>query len=195
MINDASSRSSRLEAKLDQDNQKLRDSVSDLRDLVSQMRDRIFSIHDLALEQCRIQLGQKAEEDREERAVREPEVHPEQHPQDHPQDHFQGHPRDHARIPSPHSSQSNLPRKSLSDFPPHPTVSTLEQPVVLHHELTREVGYLVGQREMNENNLDELRANLEVELQQFLEQDMIRPSLFSNFLMLIAFFLLAQHWL
>lgn len=196
----------RLEAKFDQENQELRDSVSGLRDLVTQMRDRTLAIHDLALEQRRVQLGQEIQEVREERAVRDPEVHPEQHPHDdphdHPQDphgHFQGPPQDYPqnypRIPSPQSSQDNLPRKSLSEFPPHPTVSKLQEPVVLHHEPTRESGYRVGQRQVNQNDLDGIRATLEVELRQFLEQDMIRPSLFPNLLMLVAFFLLAQHWL
>ena len=191
--------SSNLESNIEDMQEGLRIAILDARDEV---------IHDLALQQPEAHPVNEPQEGREAVPVEDPEENlqlPDNHPQGHAQDNPQGlslgppPPQNYPSSPSLGNSQENLPRKPTLDYLlSQPSSYNLQNPVIANPDPAQGVVHLVGQSEaLSEalSDLDEMRRNLEVGLRQFLERDMIRPSLFPNLLMLIAFFLLAQHWL
>ena len=187
--------SSNLEANIEDMQEGLRLAISDARDDV---------IHDLAPQQPEAHPLNEPQEGHEAVPGEDPEESlqlPDNHPQGHAQDNPQGlplgppHPQNYPSSPSLGNSRENLPRKPTLDYLlSQPSSYNLQNPVIANPDPVQGVVHLVGQSEAL-SDLDGMRRNLEVGLRQFLERDMIRPSLFPNLLMLIAFFLLAQHWL
>jgi hypothetical protein len=185
--------SSNLESNIEDMQEGLRIAILDARDEV---------IHDLALQQPEAHPLTEPQEGHEAVPGEDPEENL-QLPDNHPQGLPLGPPppQNYPSSPSLGNSQENLPGKPTLDYLlSQPSSYNLqpENPVIAHPDPAQGVVHLVSQSEaLSEtlSDLDGMRGNLEVGLRQFLEREMIRPSLFPNILMLIAFFLLAQHWL